>query len=172
MELLLGCGSNWQKRLIYAGASDWQHLETLDHNADHKPDLVWDLNQRPLPYGDDRFDEIHAYEVLEHIGRQGDAEGFFAEWSEYWRLLKPGGMFFGTCPAPGSPWVWGDPSHTRAIQPEHLIFLVQPNYAQVGATPMSDFRSIYKCDFDILHNYINGLTFEFVLRAVKPSRLT
>jgi SAM-dependent methyltransferase len=170
-ELLLGCGSSRVKKLCYGGRAEWSALTTLDHNADHAPDVIHDLESLPLPFGADTFDEIHAYEVMEHVGRQGDWRFFFAQWSDFWRLLKPDGLFFGTCPAASSPWAWGDPSHTRIIGPECLIFLHQPAYAQVGATPMSDFRFVYEADFDLIHSQTAGHHFEFVLRAVKPSRI-
>jgi SAM-dependent methyltransferase len=170
-ELLLGCGSSRVKKLSYGGRSEWAGLTTLDHNPDHKPDVVHDI-ETTLPFDDESFDEIHAYEVLEHTGQQGDYEFFFNQWADFWRVLKPGGLFFGTCPAPTSPWAWGDPSHKRIIGPECLIFLHQPAYAQVGITPMSDFRFIYKADFDIIHSKTQGDHFEFVLKAVKPSRVT
>jgi SAM-dependent methyltransferase len=171
-ELLLGCGSSRVKQLVYGGRSEWDALTTLDFNADHKPDVVWDMETIPLPFDDDSFDECHVYEVLEHLGTQGDWRFFFLQWFDFWRILKPGGLFFGTCPASSSPWVWGDPSHTRYIGPESLIFLSQPNYEQVGTTPMSDFRFFYKADFDLIHSQVTEHRFEFVLRAVKPSRVT
>lgn len=170
-ELLIGAGSNRVKKLVYGGRSEWDALTTLDHNADHPVDVVHDLETLPLPFADDSFDEIHAYEVLEHVGRQGDWRFFFAQWTDFWRLLKPDGLFFATCPAASSPWAWGDPSHTRIIGPECLVFLSQPNYAQVGVTPMSDFRHVYRADFDLIHSQTHGHQFEFVLRAVKPSRV-
>ena len=170
-ELLLGCGSSRAKQLVYGGASEWSALNTIDINPDHNPDFVWDLNDLPLPYTDDSFDEIHAYCVLEHLGRQGDWKFFFDQWSDFWRLLKPDGLFFAICPAVSSPWAWGDPSHSRIIGPECLIFLHQPAYEQVGRTPMSDFRFAYKADFDIIHQRTAGDHFEFVLKAVKPSRV-
>jgi SAM-dependent methyltransferase len=169
-ELLIGAGSSRVKKLVYGGRSEWGALTTLDHNADHGCDVVHDLESLPLPFADDSFDEIHAYEVLEHTGHQGDWRLFFAQWSEFWRLLKPDGLFLATCPAATSPWAWGDPSHTRIIGPECLVFLSQPNYAQVGITPMSDFRHVYRADFDLIHSHTHGHQFEFVLRAVKPSR--
>ncbi|MDP3869179.1 methyltransferase domain-containing protein [Phenylobacterium sp.] len=171
-ELLIGCGASRVKKLVYGGRSEWGGLTTLDHNADHTPDVVHDLENLPLPLPDDSFDEIHAYDVLEHQGRQGDWRFFFAQWSDFWRLLKPDGLFIGICPAATSPWAWGDPSHTRIIGPECLIFLNQPAYAQVGISPMSDFRFVYRADYDLIHSQINGHQFEFVLRAVKPSRVT
>ena len=67
MQLLLGCGSNLAKKLSLPGASEWASLVTLDHNPDHKPDVVHDLNE-PLPFEADSADEIHVYEVLEHLG--------------------------------------------------------------------------------------------------------
>lgn len=170
-ELLLGCGSSRVKKLCYGGRAEWSALTTLDHSATHAPDVVHDMGVLPLPLADEQFDEIHAYCCLEHVGAQGDWRFFFAQWSDFWRLLKPGGLFFGICPAADSPWAWGDPSHTRIIGPECLIFLHQPAYEQVGTTPMSDFRFAYEADFDLIHSQSAGHHFEFVLQAVKPSRI-
>jgi SAM-dependent methyltransferase len=171
-ELLIGCGGNHAKKLALGGRSEWHHLTTLDINPHHHPDLVWDLTQLPLPFEADSFDEIHAYEVLEHTGAQGDYKFFFAQFAEFWRILKPGGVLIGTCPSRLSPWAWGDPSHTRVIQPEHFIFLDQTQYiAQVGKTAMSDFRWIFKDDFSVVHTKDDGQLLQFALRAVKPSRI-
>lgn len=147
-ELLLGCGSRTVKDIAINGNKDFDNVVRLDVNSDHKPDVIHDLRVHPLPFIDNEFDEIHAYEVLEHLAYQGDFKFFFDEFSEYARILKPGGLFFASVPMTGSPWVWGDPSHKRTIQKESLVFLSQDQYkAQVGVTPMSDFRNIYKADF-------------------------
>jgi predicted SAM-dependent methyltransferase len=170
MELLIGCGSNRAKKLSVQGRPEWAGLVTLDYEPRHKPDVVHDLHA-PLPFSENEADEIHAYEVLEHVGHQGDYRIFFAQFSDYWRVLKDGGYFLGTVPLPTSVWAWGDPSHTRVIPKESFIFLNQPSYDQVGKTAMSDFRSIYKADFDIVHLQENGEILEFALKAVKPSRI-
>lgn len=169
MELLLGCGSSREKKLCSQDRPDWAGLVTIDIEPLHNPDIVHDLNLS-LPIGDDSADEIHIYEVLEHLGRQGDAKAFFATFSDFWRVLKHGGRVFATVPLPNSVWAWGDPSHTRVIPKESLTFLHQPAYEQVGQTAMSDFRGIYKADFNIIHMAENGECLEFALEAVKPSR--
>ncbi len=171
MELLIGAGSTRDKRLCVPGNESWRELVTLDINADHKPDVVHDLNVRPLPFADNTFDEIHAYEVLEHLGQQGDWRGFFEEWSEWWRILKPGGTIFATSPHHGSPWAWGDPGHTRIVGGECLTFLTQPNYdKQIGVTSMTDYRFVYKADFDCSYAEVRGFDFIYAMTAVKPSR--
>ena len=71
-----------------------------------------------------------------------------------------------------SKWAWGDPSHTRVIQEESFVFLNQSEYtAQVGKTPMTDFRYIYEADFDIYFISKHENTLLFALRSVKPSRI-
>ena len=173
-ELLIGCGSNHKKRLTIDGTKDFDNLVTLDYNADHKPDIVWDLlhpDVLPASMDNNTFDEIHAYEVLEHLGSQGDYKLFFKQFSEFWRVLKPNGHMFMTFPSRNSEWAWGDPSHTRIMQVEQFIFLCQPSYAQVGITPMSDFRSIFKADFDIIHDSDDGGTVSIIIQAIKPSRI-
>jgi len=163
------------------GRTEWTELVTLDHNADHKPDVVFDLETlsegRPLPFEDDTFDEIHAYEVLEHVGRLGDYRALFAQFEEFHRVMKPGGLFAATCPSYRSMWAFGDPSHTRVLTSGTLVFLSQDQYKrQVGKTAMSDFRFCYRGDFDVANGadrmllLEDDLDFRFVLRAVKPSR--
>lgn len=239
-ELLLGCGSRRVKDERLPTAAEicgsigekfrfdavepdpitqrigipFQNLFTLDIEASHKPDVVFDLRELrysslryrallpwpEIPRGipdpkayelametyhancdsakawndasnmeDDFYDEIHAYEVLEHCGDQGDYRMFFAQFSEFWRVLKPGGFFFGTCPSWSSPWAWGDPSHSRVLTSGTLAFLSQAEYKkQVGVTPMSDFRSCYKADFLPIVADDSDDTLLFVLQAVKP----
>lgn len=172
-ELLIGCGSNWDKRVGTASSREedpgWTDLTTCDINPEHNPDVVWDLNVTPwAPFEDNSYDEIHAYEVLEHLGQQGDYEALFAHFTEIWRILKPDGVLCATVPAWTSVWLWGDPSHRRAILPATLVFLQQAEYEkQVGVTAMSDFRHIYKADFEPVFMNVGGDTFTFILRAIK-----
>jgi SAM-dependent methyltransferase len=170
-QLLIGCGSSRRRIVQQPGQSDvFDDVTTMDSNPAHHPDVVWDLNTRPLPFADDSFDEIHAYEVLEHVGRQGDYLGFFAEFSDYWRILKPGGWLCGTVPMWNSKWAWGDPGHTRVFCRDTFTFLEQPTYAQVGTTVITDYRQVYRADFDFTFCREQGDSLAFVLRAVKPSR--
>jgi SAM-dependent methyltransferase len=173
-ELLIGCGMRRVKELAPVGRGhDWHGLVTCDINPDHHPDVLWDLTQLPYPFADNSFDEIHAYEVLEHTGQQGDYKFFFAQFMEFWRILKPSGYFFATVPSPSSPWVWADPSHTRLIHPLSMTFLCQTEYtAQVGNGPMTDFRNIYHGDFEVTHLVEQGLKTLIQMQAVKPSRIS
>jgi len=171
-QLLLGSGNARGRNIRPTNVNDgWGELTTLDIDPRCKPDVLWDLDIRPLPFADNSFDEIHCYEVLEHLGRQGDWRGFFAEFSEYWRILAPGGYLVGTCPAPGDKWVWGDPGHTREISPQSFTFLDQAQYtAQVGKGSMTDYRSVYQADFNLAMNQTKDGVLYFALQAVKPSR--
>jgi predicted O-linked N-acetylglucosamine transferase (SPINDLY family) len=172
-ELLIGCGSRRNKDLVVNGRSSWSNLTTCDINPNHAPDILWDLTKLPLPFRENEFDEIHAYEILEHTGCQGDYKFFFEQFTEFWRILKPGGFLLGSVPDIGSPWVWGDPSHTRVIQKENLLFLEQDIYTrEVGVTKISDFRYLYQGDFQITYCETKDKTLYFVLKAVKPSRIT
>lgn len=170
-ELLIGCGRRRDKFLYDKKRKKWDGLVTLDINPGHNPDVVHDLEELPYPFEDNQFSEIHAYEVLEHTGRQGDYRFFFAQFSEFWRILEPDGVLYATVPLADSPWAWGDPSHTRIISNCTLAFLDQAEYkAQIGVTAMTDFRYLYKADFDPIYLQKAGDSFHFALKAIKPSR--
>ena len=76
-ELVLGCG-NYPFKKIYDGTSKaYVNPTKVDIDPDCNPDIVLDLNTNSLPFPDSSFDEVHMYEVLEHLGTQGDYKHFF-----------------------------------------------------------------------------------------------
>ena len=169
MELLIGCGNDWKKKVSFPQVpAEWCELVTMDWDEACKPHVVHDLTKLPWPFQDDTFDEVHGYEVLEHLGQQGDYRSFFEQFTEIWRVLKPGGYLVATVPLWDSMWAWGDPGHRRIINEGSLVFLSQKEYQkQVGKTAMADYRFCYEADFDIIATMEKGDTFGFVLKAIK-----
>lgn len=166
-ELLIGCGNSRAKKLSFDSA-DWTNLTTMDHDPHCGADVVHDLDLTPWPLADNTFGECHAYCVLEHLGSQGDYRSFFGLFSEIYRVLEPGGHFYAIVPSLQSRWLWGDPSHTRAFPPECLVFLSQAEYRrQVGVTSMTDFRWLWKGDFETVAASDDGNDFKFALKAIK-----
>lgn len=168
-ELLIGSGTNLAKQVTFSNIpKEWCELVTLDWDESLSPHVVHDLNNIPYPFGNDVFDEIHAYEVLEHCGTQGDWRFFFNQFTEFHRILKPGGWFVATVPMWDNVWAWSDPGHTRIISEGSLLFLSQGNYARVGNSAMTDYRPWYKADFELVykHEHKRG-SFVFVLKAIK-----
>lgn len=163
-------------------------LYTLDANRECEPDLVADLdtyirwplevvrtnralelvNSRDGCLCDDLFDEVHAYEVLEHLGRQGEIESFFGSFEPIWHVLKPNGFLCGTVPSVHNlQWLLGDPGHRRVITAGTLSFLDRTHPV---TPPSSDYRAVNPCDFRLCSSFDNGVNLAFVLQAVKPAR--
>lgn len=151
-SLLLGCGHSRVKKVWANDRPEWiQPLVTLDMGTGCGADVVWDLDNRPLPFEDNYFDEMGAYDVLEHVGRCGDWRSFFDEFAEYHRILKPGGQFGIIVPIGRD--AFADPGHTRFFDATWFSFLskkqVEGQLAQGRA--MTDYRWYWKKDFDIVH---------------------
>jgi hypothetical protein len=175
--LILGGGTTTTKRLDFMSLTFYTEknyepadITTVDVNSACSPTFVHDLNKWPWPvnepYEKHEFDEVHAYEILEHLGKQGDIASFFETFREIWRALKPDGLLFASCPSFKSLWAWGDPGHTRIINAGSLVFLCKSEYAkQLGKTSMTDYRHLLMGDWKIVNQKDDGESFRFVMKA-------
>lgn len=81
-----------------------------------RPESVHDLNVRPWPLDTAAFDEIHAYDVLEHVH---DVVAFM---EEVHRVCAPEGVVHITVPHFSSGNAWRDPTHRRAFTHDTLLY--------------------------------------------------
>jgi SAM-dependent methyltransferase len=93
-RLNIGCG---QKPLADA--------VNLDISATVSADVVHDLNVTPWPFAADSFDEVHAYDVLEHV------VDVIPVLEEIHRISKPGGVLYVTVPHFSSANAFTDVTH-------------------------------------------------------------
>ena len=94
---------------------------------------------RPIPYPDDSFDSVSAYDFLEHVPRVlPDADGagtvfpFVRLMDEIWRVLVPGGLFYALTPAVPGIAAFTDPTHVNYISDQtHSYFCGESPPARV-----------------------------------------
>lgn len=163
--LLIGCGNARDRKLLFDGKTESfgdVELTTLDMDPKCGADVVMTLDglgqrslrhpfRKRLPFPDDTFDEMAAYNCLEHWGLQGDWRAYFDEFAEYHRVLKPGGKFGITVPI-GKDAI-ADPGHTRFFHFNHFGFLCQDFYRrnlELG-TSCTDYRWYWKLNFNVLY---------------------
>lgn len=164
--LVLGCGNSRNQNLKVADTDEevaamgdtfdenFHHVWTIDMDPEAKPKILWDLTDLRWPVPRVFFDEIHAYEVLEHLTRQGEFEDFFALWRKIHDCLKPGGLVCATTPWWESMWVWQDPGHKMCYSPGLLSYLSQQAYKdQVGTTAMTDYRKFWPKEYNLEARY-------------------
>ncbi len=163
-SLLIGCGNSREKKVQYQGRAEWTgELVTVDMDPNCGASFVMDLSrcfiphpaglEEPcagsLPFCNDTFDEIGAYDSMEHWGRQGDWRGWFCEMAEYHRILKSGGTMGIIVPIGND--AFADPGHTRFIQANHFNMLRQGWYEEqlAAGLPVTDYRWFWQKNFNI-----------------------
>jgi len=81
-----------------------------------------DLTIEPIPYADNTFNFITAFDFLEHIPRTiyspERRHPFINLMNEVWRTLKPGGIFFSHTPIYPYSEVFRDPTHVNIFTHE------------------------------------------------------
>lgn len=173
--LLIGAGHDRGKRVNLPESPEKDfttgELVTLDIDPGTKPDVNHDLDVLPYPFAENEFDEIHAYEVLEHCGAQGDAKFFFGQFAEFWRILKPGGLMCISVPLWDCETAWAVPDHKRVLPPSIFGFLDQNYYRNVGKPGYGDYRHLLgSTDFEPIgrQEISQSQMLYVVLRARKP----
>jgi SAM-dependent methyltransferase len=92
---------------------------TIDKSSETRPDVVHDLDTYPWPFADNRFDEIHCKDVIEHLGDIVKAT------EEIWRIGKPGARVQITTPHFSCYNSYLDPTHRH-----HLSYLTFDMFTQ------------------------------------------
>ena len=110
-RLNLGCGRNPIDGFVNL---DRQNLPGVD--------VVHDLEQFPLPFYDDTFDEILGVDLIEHVS---NALGLM---EELWRIAKPGALCTFILPYGSSDDAWEDPTHVRPYFVGSWRYFAQPIY--------------------------------------------
>ena len=131
-SLDLGCGNIPRNPF---GADVMYGVDLFEqHNQNIK---VADLAINPIPFSDNSFDYITAFDFLEHIPRIIYAPNrsfpFVNLMNEVFRCLKPGGYFLSHTPAyPYSP-LFRDPTHVNYITEEtfSIYFDTENTYAKI-----------------------------------------
>lgn len=90
------------------------------------------LSSQPIPFDDNQFDSVSAYDFLEHVPRVWiDAAGhthfpFIKLMDEIWRVLKPGGLLYAVTPAYPHEKAFRDPTHVNIITSKTYRYFARP----------------------------------------------
>jgi SAM-dependent methyltransferase len=86
-----------------------------------------------IPFEDDFFDSVSAYDFIEHLPRalinDGQTRYPFVElMDEIWRVLKPRGLLYAVTPAYPRQEAFVDPTHTNVITAKTHEYFTSPHY--------------------------------------------
>lgn len=139
------------------------------HGLDIREDLARniryaDLAVEGIPYSDDHFEFVSAFEFLEHVPRviymPMRRFPFVELMNEIWRITKPGGLFLSSTPIyPFSP-AFRDPTHVNLMTHETMSIYFDSRHR--GAA-MYGFRGA----FDIVAQGRLGSNLVCIMRKVE-----
>lgn len=135
-HLDLGCGGKPRNPYQYdkiCGVDIMRHPDLAD-DIEFK---LANLSTGPIPFGDNSFDAVSAFDFIEHVPRvlSDNAGGtrlpFIELMNEIWRVLKPDGKFYAITPAYPREEVFRDPTHVNIItQRTHNYFCDEKRFAK------------------------------------------
>lgn len=103
-------------------------LYGADFRENKEKNVVFtDLSLGSLPFENERFDFVSAFDVLEHIERISKADGktifpFILLMNEIFRILQPGGIFFSIQPVYPAKSAFQDPTHVNIMSEDTMEY--------------------------------------------------
>jgi len=129
----LGCGLNPQNPFR---AEQVYGIDIRDNPSEHIKSA--DLTVEPIPFADNTFDFITAFDIIEHIPKVIYAPNrrfpLVELMNEVWRTLKPNGYFLSHTPVYPYSAIFGDPTHVSEVTHETFGYFddVSRNAAMYG----------------------------------------
>lgn len=119
----LDIGSGPQPRNPFGAASVYG-LDIRSYNINHDVKKCI-LGKESIPFEDNFFDAITAYDVLEHIPRVANENNmvsfpFVMLMNEIWRVMKVGGLFYSQTPCFPMKEAFQDPTHVNIMTEDTL----------------------------------------------------
>ena len=119
----IGCGNNKHSNAV--------GLDKFPHND---VDVVWDLEKTPLPFGDEQFDKVIAFHILEHITNLKPLM------EDILRILKSNGILHIKVPFFASELAFTNPFHKRFFTYSTFECFTNKNMTELES--MSGFKII------------------------------
>ena len=139
-------------------------------SGDNKNIRRANLAVAPIPFENDHFDSVSAYDFLEHVPRVlPTADGadtrfpFIELMNEIWRVLKEGGRLYASTPVYPAPQVFVDPTHVNVLTTETHIYFTRP---ALGARQYG-----FKGDFSLLRTQLCAPTPDTLYLATPNGKL-
>ncbi len=102
---------------------------STDGGAIRRANLV----TQPIPFADDSFDSVSAYDFLEHVPRvlltadgQDTRFPFIELMNEIWRVLRPAGMLYAVTPVYPGKAAFQDPTHVNIMTVDTHTYFTRP----------------------------------------------
>jgi SAM-dependent methyltransferase len=123
----LGCGPN--PKCIFDCKEIWG-IDVVDYQSPRIK--IADLAIEPIPFENEEFDIVTAYDFIEHIPRviycPQRRNSFVELMNEVYRVLKPGGIFYSFTPAFPASAAFRDPEHVNIITEETFPLYFDNNH--------------------------------------------
>ncbi len=147
----------------------WQKIVTVNLDEKRNPDLLFALGTGPLPFPDSYFDQVLAFNLLEHLDNREK------NIAEMFRLLRDGGELIGVIPFLVN--VHPDPNDYIRLTNQGLIEILSgAGFGEIEIRPIGrgPFVAAYSLSEIIWPRWIKIILgpmmifFDYLLRLVKP----